>query len=80
MLNKEIIDKFKEKEGLTDTDLANYIGVGQPSFSHYRQGLRPIAAWQLKRLAERFGVTMDELYTLPKNLQASKKFSAKKSK
>ena len=65
MLNKEILERLKEREGLTDTDLGDYIGTSQTSFSHYKQGLKAIPAWRLKRLADRCGVTMDELFIPP---------------
>lgn len=49
------------KKHLTQADVANYLGIARNTYTQYEQGLHKIPPEILCKLADFFGVTVDEL-------------------
>lgn len=49
------------KKHLTQADVANYLGIARNTYTQYEQGLHKVPPEILCKLADFFGVTVDEL-------------------
>ncbi|PWD98774.1 helix-turn-helix domain-containing protein [Marinilabilia rubra] len=71
---KEIIGKnianLRNIQGLTQDNLAAYLGVSRVQISHYERGERDISVTELNKLADLFGVELSDL--LEENLEMQK--------
>ena len=61
MINGLKIKSLREAAGLTGTQLGEAIGVSQSMITHYEMGRKLPSMVTLCRLADKFGVTLDEL-------------------
>lgn len=67
---------LRKSQGLTQQDIADYIGISRPAYTRYETGEREPDNDTLKKLADIFGVTVDYLLdrdstplNLPSNLE-----------
>lgn len=52
---------LRKEKGLTQTQLANAVGLGRQAYAYYEKGEREPSPETLCKLADFFGVTVDEL-------------------
>lgn len=52
---------FRKKTGRTQKDVADYLGITQTAYGNYELGKRQIMPEALARLADLYGVTVDDL-------------------
>lgn len=55
------IRAFREKLGLQQKDLADFLGIKRENISYYETGTRNIPLAHLKKLSNLFGVTLRDL-------------------
>lgn len=55
------LKSIRIKKHLTQADVASYLGVARNTYTQYEQGLHKIPPEILCKLADFFGVTVDEL-------------------
>lgn len=55
------IAKIRGTQGLTQENLASYLGVTHAQISHYERGARKISLTELEKLADLFGVELSDL-------------------
>ena len=55
------ITAARKTHDLTQQELAEHLGIAQQTYAQYEAGIRRIPASMLPPLAQRLGVTMDEL-------------------
>lgn len=56
------VAQLRKDQGLTQTQLAERLGIAQQTLAHYEVGRLRIAASMLPALAEVLGTTLEELY------------------
>lgn len=61
----EKIKKLRKEKKLTQTDLANDLGMTQSSIYKYEKGLRKVSISILKKFADYFNLSIDELLDFP---------------
>ena len=61
MVNGQKIRELREAEQLTVTELAREVGCSQAQLTYIEQGYKQPGVALLKRIADKFGCTMDEL-------------------
>ncbi len=65
MKQAEIIGRnlksLREKRGLTQEEIADYLGISRPIISYYEIGDRPVSLTHLEKLADLFGVEVADL-------------------
>lgn len=63
---REIIGKniaqIRKAQGLTQDNLASYLGLSRVQISHYERGERDISVTELNKLSDLFGVELSELF------------------
>ncbi len=73
MESKQIIGKniryFRDKLGLSQNELAYYLNIKRELISYYENGKRYIPVTALNKLANLFGVELDELLEEDKKIQ-----------
>ena len=52
---------FRKERGLTQTQVADAVGLGRQAYAYYEKGEREPSTETLCKLADFFGVTVDEL-------------------
>lgn len=57
------IKALREKMGLTQNDLADYVGVRREVISYYENGSRDIPLENLNKIADLFGIELADLMT-----------------
>lgn len=57
----EILKILRKEKGLTQTQLANAVGIGRQAYAYYEKGEREPSPETLCKFADFFGVTVDEL-------------------
>lgn len=57
----EMLKILRKEKGLTQTQLANAVGLGRQAYAYYEKGEREPSPETLCKLADFFGVTVDEL-------------------
>lgn len=62
------LKKLRKQKGLLQDDVARYLGLTRPAYSHYETGKRTPDASMLEKLADLFEVTTDDI--LGRNTQA----------
>ena len=72
------IAEHRKALGLTQTDLAQELGVAQQTMAHYEGGTARIAAAMLPTVARVLGVTIEELIGMPARRGTSKRGPAPK--
>lgn len=55
------IAKIRKVQGLTQDNLASYLGVSRVQISHYERGAREISVTELNKLADLFGIELSDL-------------------
>lgn len=55
------IAKIRKVQGLTQDNLASYLGVSRVQISHYERGAREISVTELNKLSDLFGVELSDL-------------------
>ena len=55
------IQAHREQLGITQTELARKIGVSQPAVAYWESGARTPNVYILKKMAEIFGCSVDDL-------------------
>ena len=55
------IAKIRRAQGLTQDNLASYLGLSRVQISHYERGERDISVTDLNKLSDLFGVELSEL-------------------
>lgn len=55
------LKKLRKDKGLLQEDVANYLGLTRPAYSHYETGRRIPDAAMLEKLADLFEVTTDDI-------------------
>jgi len=63
------IAKVRKVQGLTQDDIASYLGLSRVQVSHYERGERNISVTDLNKLSELFGVELSELLEEDLHLQ-----------
>lgn len=53
------LKELRKKKGVTQSDVASFIGISQNNYSYWENGKVKIDAESMRRLAEYFGVTVD---------------------
>lgn len=53
---------FRERLALSQTALADYLGVSHAMISHYETGNRPVSTDHLQKLADLFGIDAYDLF------------------
>lgn len=73
MESKQIIGNniryFRDKLGLSQNELANYLSIKRELISYYENGKRYIPVTALNKLANLFGVELDELFEEDNKIQ-----------
>lgn len=59
----ENVKRLREEKGLTQSELANLIGVAQPMVAQYEKGMKVPTIITGVLLAKRLGTTCEELVT-----------------
>lgn len=57
----EMLKILRKEKGLTQTQLANAVGIGRQAYAYYEKGEREPSPETLCKFADFFGVTVDEL-------------------
>ncbi len=52
---------IRKAQGLTQSNLASYLGVSREQISNYERGVRDISVTELNKLSELFGVELSDL-------------------
>jgi len=70
------IKSLREREGLTQEQLGDYLGVSKEQISYIENLKRPIDVIKLKKVADLFGVQVDDLMDekMTKNLEVAYSF------
>lgn len=55
------LKKLRKEKGFLQDDVARYLGLTRPAYSHYETGRRIPDADMLEKLADLFGVTTDDI-------------------
>ena len=55
------IKELRDREGMTQKDVAEMIGVSQSTYSTYENGINYLNAERLEKLAKIYGVSVDYL-------------------
>ena len=55
------IKELRDREGMTQKDVAEMIGVSQSTYSTYENGINYLNAERLEKLANIYGVSVDYL-------------------
>lgn len=55
------LKQIRIEQGLSQIEVAHYLGIGQTTYSGYETGYRKPTPAMLCRLADLYGVTVDEL-------------------
>ena len=63
MVDGEKIRRLREASGMTMDELAQEVGLSFQMMSYIERNLRDTTAEKLKRIADKLGVKVDELYT-----------------
>lgn len=58
------IDKLCIKKGMTHKELAEFVGVNEPTLSRYLTGVRKIPLSSFMRMCKVFNITAEELYKI----------------
>ncbi|TDL98653.1 XRE family transcriptional regulator [Macrococcus brunensis] len=69
MNNTEIMEAIKyhrENLGYTSTEVAEVIGYSVSKYSRLENHKQPILGWELLAIARYFGMSVEELTTIPK--------------
>ena len=53
------IKELRDREGMTQKDIAEMIGVSQSTYSTYENGINYLNAERLEKLANIYGVSVD---------------------
>ena len=61
MAFNENVKKLRLEKGLTQEEVAEHIGIKQPTYNCYEAGLKLPSLGTAKTLAELFGVSLDDL-------------------
>lgn len=70
------IKALRERHGLTQERLANYLNVARPMISYYENGERPVPLEQLEKIADFFGLdAYDFMEESPENQQTMVAFA-----
>ena len=59
--NMKNLKIFRKERGLTQTQVADAVGIGRQAYAYYEKGEREPSTETLCKLADFFGVTVDEL-------------------
>lgn len=70
-LNPSLISLLRIRKGLRQTDLAQTLGIAEPSFSQIERGHRPVKRDVANKIASSLGVTVNKIFS-----QQKKKFVA----
>jgi hypothetical protein len=62
MAGQTKMGQFLKSRGSNQNEAAEAIGVSTTSFSGKSNGKRPFKQWEIKKLAERYNMTAQELY------------------
>jgi transcriptional regulator with XRE-family HTH domain len=57
----ENLRRFREAQGFTQEDVAEYLGIARPQISYFENGERDIPIVKLNKLADLFGVELEDL-------------------
>ena len=52
---------IRTQRGMKQKDVAKYLGISAPAYNHYESGRNEPDLYTLRRLAELYGITIDEL-------------------
>ena len=66
------IRELREKNGITQHELAQRLGMLQPQYFRYEQGTRDVPSEMLIRLADIYGVSIDYLLGQTDNPERAK--------
>lgn len=69
----EILKALREDNDLTQTQVANILGIKQASYSQYELNKRELPLHQLKKLCNFYKVSADYILGLPENLKFPKR-------
>lgn len=58
------LKEFREKKGLSQTELANRVGLKQTTISQYENGSRRPNLSMAKKLADALGISLDDFVCL----------------
>lgn len=61
------ITKIRKAQGLTQENIASYLGLSREQISHYERGVRNISVTELNKLSDLFGIELSDL--LEENLE-----------
>lgn len=64
MINGERIKELMKEQGITNKELAEAVGVTEPMISYIIRGLRDTTVGTMVKIANRLGVTPDEIVTV----------------
>lgn len=74
------IRKLREENGVTQVRMALILGIHRPAVSQIEAGKREVTSRELKRLAEFFETSADELLDVEKRISPAKKMMVKEPK
>lgn len=60
-INKETLKFYREKQGLTQEDLASRVGVDKGTYNRWETGKSPVRVTNQKKLAEALGLPLNKL-------------------
>lgn len=63
---KDMLRTLREKRGLSQADVAEYLGIQTGTYSTYETGTRNIGSDKVVKLADFYGVTTDYIYEVEK--------------
>ncbi|MBU0488383.1 MAG: helix-turn-helix domain-containing protein [Bacteroidetes bacterium] len=66
------LKKYRNQMGLTQDQLATYLGVERSTISHYETAEREASLGHLSRLADLFGIELEELSETDEARQSAK--------
>ncbi len=58
------LKKLREEKGLSQTQLANLVGLKQTTISQYEKGSRTPDLTRAKKISDALGITLDEFFCL----------------
>jgi transcriptional regulator with XRE-family HTH domain len=61
MILADNVKAIREEKGFMQKDVATHIGVDKSTYSKIEKGLRDVTVTELQKMAELFGITIDQL-------------------
>ena len=75
-----ILKDLRNRMGLSQEQISNYLGISQPAYNHYESGDTVVSQDSLEKLADVYGVEEYDILTCNKpQLQADMAFAFRKS-